>query len=237
MLIRVVDFETTGLEPPAAAVCEIGWCDVTREGFDWFAGKPSSFLCDPRRPMPAEVRAVHHISDAELLGQVTSEEGLARFAGQQPTPDYYCACNAPFEQKFFCPDGSKWLDTYRSAKHAYPENEAGFGNQTMRYWLGLELDPVLADPPHRAGPDAYVTAEVLAHMLNNGFDVEQLHAWSTQPLILKICNLKKYKGMPWSEVPRDYLDWILRQPPTDWDPDILHTARHYRGGGAQPTML
>src|ERR1700727_1277829 len=27
MLLRVIDFETTGM-PPDAALCEIGWCDV-----------------------------------------------------------------------------------------------------------------------------------------------------------------------------------------------------------------
>lgn len=27
-IVRVVDFETTGTEPPAAEVCEVGICDV-----------------------------------------------------------------------------------------------------------------------------------------------------------------------------------------------------------------
>jgi len=35
----------------------------------------------------------------------------------------------------------------------------------LRYWRNLVLDPALAMPPHRAGPDAYVTACLLAELL------------------------------------------------------------------------
>ena len=38
-------------------------------------------------------------------------------------------------------------------------------NQVLRYWLGLRLDADLAMPPHRAGPDAYVTAHLLLRMM------------------------------------------------------------------------
>ena len=41
-------------------------------------------------------------------------------------------------------------------------------NQVLRYWRGMRLDHARAMPPHRAGPDAWVTAHILA-------DLAQLH--------------------------------------------------------------
>ncbi|WP_080654916.1 3'-5' exonuclease [Bradyrhizobium japonicum] len=69
MLIRVLDFETTGM-PPDAAVCEVGWCDLrTYAGTTACEiGKPVGMLVDPNRAMPPEARAIHHISDADVFG-------------------------------------------------------------------------------------------------------------------------------------------------------------------------
>lgn len=67
MLIRVTDFETTGV-PPDAAVCEAGWSDVCGDDFGWTVGNPFSMLVDPGRPMPPEARAVHHLSDEDCVG-------------------------------------------------------------------------------------------------------------------------------------------------------------------------
>src|SRR5690606_17851459 len=45
-VIRVIDFETTGMEPPAEVV-EVGYCDLTQEvaGGPWSVGEPVSWLC------------------------------------------------------------------------------------------------------------------------------------------------------------------------------------------------
>ena len=68
-LIRVIDFETTGMEPPAQ-VCEVGRCDVLGDTCEpWSVLAPASILCSVDA-MPPEVRAVHHISLAE------TKEGL-----------------------------------------------------------------------------------------------------------------------------------------------------------------
>jgi len=53
---------------------------------------------------------------------------------------------------------------------------------------------------------------------------------SNNPQLLKTCKLKKHEGKPWSEVPKDYLNWIVnpRTPhPQPFDEDILHTAKYY----------
>src|SRR5262245_6698272 len=64
--IRIVDVETTGTEPPAE-VCEIGYCDLQRVDGQLVVQTPRSKLCGVKS-MPAEVRAVHHITLADVEG-------------------------------------------------------------------------------------------------------------------------------------------------------------------------
>lgn len=41
-----------------------------------------------------------------------------------------------------------------------------------------------------------------------------------------MCKFGKHKGTLWSQVPRDYLDWVVNK--SDFtDEDVLYTARHY----------
>ena len=61
-VIRVIDFETTGTEPPEAEVCEYAICDLTLETKTVAPWR--SWLCGVKAMRP-EVRAVHHISLAE----------------------------------------------------------------------------------------------------------------------------------------------------------------------------
>src|SRR5579862_8797310 len=172
--IRCIDFESTGL-PPDAAVCEIGWCDVvTGDGparIDWIV----SLLVDPGRPMPIEAMAVHHITDADVAGRHDATEIIRRLtlvandvipfgSGIGVRPDIFCAHNAKFERAFFDGDGKPWICTYKCALRVWPESPI-HSNQGLRYFLGLNLDPDLAMPPHRAGPDAYVTAHILQRLL------------------------------------------------------------------------
>lgn len=99
MLLRVIDFETTGL-PPDAAVCEVGWTDLTvRDDATISVGRPHFMLVQPNRPMPPEARAVHHISDADLVGAPAIETGFIKIGAG--AVDAFVAHNAQFEQQFF----------------------------------------------------------------------------------------------------------------------------------------
>ena len=91
----------------------------------------------------------------------------------------------------------------------------------MRYLLGLDLPDDLAMPPHRAGPDSYVTAHILAHMLKSE-RVRDLVAWTAEPRFLPRCPIGKHKGATWDAIPADYLQWIQRT--ADLDPDVKHAA-------------
>lgn len=222
VLFRSVDLETEDMDPPAG-VLEIGWTDLV---FDTETKRseiaaPRSLLFRNVEPMKPEVRAVHHINPdhvahlpictpADLLSVATDGE-----------PKFLVAANADFEKKWIsAPDGVRWVCTVKAAARLYPD-AASKSNRAIHYLLGLDLPDDLAMPPHRAGPDSYVTAHILATMLRT-VRVSELVSWEMQPLFLPTCPLGKHKGVPWPDVPFDYLQWIIRAP--DMKPEVVHAA-------------
>ena len=209
--IRVIDFETTGTEPPAE-VCEVGICDLHLEKREIDA--PTSWLCGVKA-MPPEVRAIHHISLAECADMPPFDGASLLPAGIAAV----AAHNAKFETLFFHPS-IPVICTYKSALRVWP-SAPGHSNGTLRYWLedqGL-ISPVRAatQPPHRAGPDAYVTAHVLTALFNAGATGREMVAWTKEPPLMPTCPIGKFRGMPWSEVEAGFLGWMLRQPTMEDD--------------------
>jgi hypothetical protein len=48
---------------------------------------------------------------------------------------------------------------------------------------------------------------------------------TNEPVLLPKVTFGKYRGQNWTDVPPDYLQWILRQQ--DMNEDVVHTARHH----------
>ena len=67
-IVRVIDLETTGNAPPAHAVIEIGWQDVSlgRDGRWALDGDGGAIFVNPGRPIPPVTQAVHHILDEQV---------------------------------------------------------------------------------------------------------------------------------------------------------------------------
>lgn len=229
MLFRVLDFETTGLpENEGSRVCEAGWCDVSHARDGWEIDGPYWQLCDPGCAIPPEVRALHHITDAELQGKPTFDEVKPILCAGPP--DYFVAHNSKFEQHFFTGAPTPWICTYRSALRLWPDAPS-HSNQVLRYFLGMELDE-RAMPPHRAAPDAFVTAHLLVACLRHGgATIGDMVRWSSGPPLLPRVNFGKHFGAKWEDVPTDYLDWIINK--SDMDNDIKANARHHIASARQ----
>ncbi len=154
--------------------------------------------------MTAFNRSIHHIDPARLEGLPVFD--MADWANPAALGDavYVVAHNAEFEQAWL-DFGLPWICTYKCALHAWPEF-ARHSNQALKYELGM---PDRADlhPPHRALPDAKVTAFILSKLLDE-HDVDQLVAWSAQPRRVDKLPFGKHKGMLITEAPADYLDWV-----------------------------
>ncbi|WP_262027629.1 exonuclease domain-containing protein [Microvirga sp. Mcv34] len=230
MLLRLVDFETTGT-PPDAAICEVGFRDVLFKDGEAKIDRGFGMLVNPGRPIPPEAMAVHHIRDHEVKFAPPVDRGFRLL--MDDTPDIFVAHNASFEREFFAGGSIPWICTLKAARRVWPE-APGHSNGVLRYWLdcdsAADFDDALAMPPHRAAPDAYVTAHILVELLKVA-TIEEMIAWTAEPSLLPKINFGKHRGKKWTEVPRDYLEWILRQ---EMDEDTKHTARHYLNGGEAP---
>ena len=115
--------------------------------------------------------------------------------------------------------------TYKCALRVWPEAPA-HNNQALRYWLHPEgVDSTVANMAHRAMPDAYVTAFILRELLKV-VRVEDLIAWTKEPVLLPRITFGRYRGRSWADVPKDYLVWIIER--SDLDEDVKCTAAHHR---------
>lgn len=211
-IIRVIDFETTGTEPPAE-VCEVGLCDYDIEART--IAPPRSWLCGVKA-MPPEVRAIHHISLAECEGKAPFDF-KAMYDGT--VPEAIAAHNSEFETKFF-EAHLPVICTYKSALRVWPDAPS-HSNGALRYWLEDQgkatPDAALTQPAHRAGPDAYVTAHILRALFEAGTTGKEMVAWTKEPRLLPKCPLGKFRGKHWSEVDAGFLGWMLRQPTMEAD--------------------
>jgi exodeoxyribonuclease X len=214
MIIRCIDFETTGIPTPEDkhAIVEIGWCDLTNEA----VSLPQSVLCDPGRPIPHEAMAVHHITDAEVKGAAGSTDVLGK-------PEYFAAHNADYERQFFSTD-VPFICTYKVALRIWPDAPQ-HNLQFLRYHLGLAAPAHVAMPPHRAAPDAYLCAVLMQAIINEDrCSLDDMVRWSSGHALLPRCPLFKHKGKKWADVPFEYLDWIVNKP-NDVPADVKANAR------------
>ncbi len=216
--VRVIDFETTGFEPPTAEVCQAGYADVDTDMRAVY--QYQEWLCGISGPMPPETRAVHHISAADC-------DGFQTFDNDTLDDDSvwgFAAHNAEFECKFFT-SHKPMICTYKAALRVWPDAPS-HSNGVLFYWLldqGL-IDPDLdlCQPFHRAGPDAYVTGWLLVALLNTGATGKDMVAWTKEPKLLPKCTIGKFRGSAWSDVEYGFLQWMMKQ--VDMDSDLKWNA-------------
>lgn len=226
-LFGVVDCETTGLDPEKDRVVEMAIVAyTTKERF----GERWSCMFDPGIPIPPEACAVHHITSDDVHGLPSYDPDLTG----APAAEVYVAHNAAFDKSFLRID-KPFLCTMRLAQKLWPDL-AWYGNQFLRYALNIKVSLHNDVPMHRALPDAIVTAHLLEKELQEVLStakcgiapptVEDLIAWTEKPILLSAVRFGKHKGLKWSEVPKDYLRWMLGSM-TDIDVDTAHTAKYY----------
>lgn len=218
----VVDSETTGVGADDKVVEVAGFlCEDDR-----IVKHYQSFV-NPGIPIPAVASAIHHITDEDVKDAPSIEEALLPFFDEEF--EFVVAHNAAFDKKFLDFGQAPWACTWKLATRVYPEAPS-HSNQVLRYWLRLPAPSIASVQfAHRALYDSEVTTYLFHNLLAKATSEEPLEGIlkvSNNPVLLKTCHLNKHKGKPWSEVPRDYLDWILHKS-SGWSEDILYTARYY----------
>lgn len=220
--IRVIDVETTGLDPESDSIVECAAVDILHDpDVNDLVTDRRTWLVDPGREIPPEASAIHHITDDDVRGKLKWNQVHGAIGSLQKC-DYYAAHNAKFDRDFTRLPG-QWICTRKVATRLYPHAPA-HSNQVLRYWLQLEVcDEAKGIMPHRALHDAFVTAALLVRLLHD-VDIEQAVAWSNEPCLLPRVPFGKHKGAEWSAVPKDYLRWCLGQ---DMDEDVKFTCTHW----------
>lgn len=243
MRIAVIDTETTGIDVKVEKIVELAG-----RAFDWEAENKLAAdqdwnphvvdftqITNPGKPIPPEAMAVHHITEADVLGRPSPADALLEMMQNLAWPSIMVAHNAEYDRGILREvndslDKMTWICTWRCAMHLYPD-APGHSNQVLRYWLDLDVGTLPPDLfPHRALYDVIVTWHLLLRMLET-HTVEQLVDLSTRPALLKKIRFGKHRGMEWANLPRDYLSWVARQG--DMDADSRHTAMHYLRGDSR----
>lgn len=240
---RSTDAETTGLPSddgtgPPSGVMQLGWCDYV---VGQPIGAPESVFVDCGIECTVEARAVHHITDEMIAGELTPTEASRILIDDDF--DFMCAHNVDHEKHYlgtgFKPGTEEmrpWLCSYKTAFRLWPD-APGHKLHELRYYLKLDdqqdFDPKLCEKPHRAPDDAYVGAHLTRRVLQEAetqkVDIDRLVKWSSGPALLVMCWMKKHKGKTWSQVARDdrkYLLWIYNESDIK-DRDIRATVKYW----------
>jgi len=221
-LFRIIDLETTAKEPPGEVV-ETGFCDARLHEREFEVERPVTALWRAERGIPPETRAVHHITDEMVRNRPLfdhCDQGL--LCGKA---DLLAAHKCDFEQQWIRTD-KPWICTHKASLRVFPDAPA-HSNQALRYWMEDQewmprLRPEDCSPPHRTGPDCWVTAHLLGVLLNYATIAEMVQ-WTLEPKLIPKINFGKHRGATWSELPYDYVEWIVTK--SELDDDTKWNAR------------
>ncbi len=224
-MIRIIDYETTGTNEQAdAEIIECGSYDLVDDAAIGHVTNPQTSLIRPRGPIPPEAKAVHHITEKDVAEAPELRDVIDDFLDGA---DICAAHNAKFEEHFTPRKDLKWICTYKCARIVWPDAPT-HTNQGLRYWLGIDDDPAfdagLSMPPHRALPDAYVTAFILRRLLQEK-TIDELLTISRYPALIKVMNFGKHKGVKFEDAPADYLEWIRDK--SDMNEDTKFSAKYW----------
>lgn len=211
VVLRSIDLEASGYEPPAEII-EVGYTDVVFDTESHVAevGEPVAKLYGVSTPLTAENMAVHHITNRMIEGLPLCTPG--DLADVVLGADFMVAHNWSFEGRWITPEilgATRPICTFKCGLRIYDEAVA-HSNQALRYHLDLDIDHYTSNPPHRAGPDSYVTAHILVRMLDEAL-VRDLVGWTMAPRYYATCPLKKHRGQRWEDIPGDYLHWMVHR--------------------------
>ena len=222
----VLDTETTSLNFKIAEVIEFGFVLKFKEEWGQF-----DELHQPSGPIDHEISAITNITDKMVAGKPSFADSLGDFdqiLETVGTPDetIIVAHNAFYDKNIFThgyPTSKvldhEWVCTMRMAKKLYGNDDTvkKFNLAYLRYRFDLDVPEDI--PAHRASSDAYVTAKLFEHLLDEaqaqgvfapGIDKrQQLFEWMNGPAVFDTMPMGKHKGKKLTEVPMEYWTWAL----------------------------
>jgi len=233
MRIAVIDTETTGLTTEDQ-VCELAIVQLIQfPTKTWALDHQDTFYTSLIKPtcfMTVGARSTHHITDEELAKKLTTHQMMAdEMLPFLDNIDAVAGHFLAFDKRMLIQSGvpeswfpKKEICTWRCAMHLWPELST-HKNQTLRYELELNVPTVEGMLPHRALPDALVTATLLQKMLEQKSLEELVQLTKEKPLLRKV-SFGKNMGRPWADMDLGFLNWVLSR---NFNEDVLFTAQHW----------
>ncbi|ESK41161.1 hypothetical protein P256_00150 [Acinetobacter nectaris CIP 110549] len=170
-------------------------------------------------PISYASMAVHHILESDLEQQPFYTE----FQLPKETT-YIIGHNIDYDIKAisYCGIDTKNIKpicTLALARAVWPDAEA-HNISALIYQIskGSSKARELLKGAHRADADIILTANILMHIIaHTGVNnIEELYKASEDARIPKMLNFGKHKGTAISDLPKDYVQWLLKQ--TELDP-------------------
>lgn len=162
--------------------------------------------------------AVHHILESDLINQPDYR------SFKLPTEtQYIIGHNIEYDMNAIARCGIdiqslKSICTLALARQVWKNLDA-YNMSALVYYVskGSEKARQMLKNAHRADADIILTANVLMHMLkelqvNN---MEELYQISEQALIPTTIHFGKHKGTALTDLPKDYVDWLLSKDDLD----------------------
>lgn len=219
-----LDCETTGLDTDNDEIIEIAVVKFSLEE----TGDSLDFLIDPKRPIPAESTAIHHITDDMVKGKPHIEDVLdevTALIGKYPIMGHNVGFDIRIiEAALRRHNHSKSImsntviDTLRLAR-LYGESPKN-SLEVLREHFNIPEEGA-----HRAMNDVVVNIKVFERLCHGFKTTKDLVNRLSRPITMKAFPFGKYRGMFFREIPIDYLHWASHQ---DFDEDLLHSINQER---------
>jgi len=198
MILRVLDTETSGLDPEVSNLLEVAFCDL-HEGTPVYEFQ--SMIWSGNK-IPALAKSIHHIQEEDVIDAMPLKALEHIIYSEDVIP---VAHNAEFDSKFLPGFSREWLCTLLLSKQAWPGLES-YTNQYLRYHLELNID---TKDTHSALPDVRVTVAILQELLKHFKGNTYFELLEIQEKSYEIMPFGKHKGENFSDIPSGYLKWVL----------------------------
>ena len=212
MKVLIFDTETTGIKDPA--MVEASWIELG-EGVTVSPASRWTQRYDPGKPIECGAMATHGIMDGDLIDKPESicfrlPEDTEYLIGHNIDFDYQVAlsCGPQPQPKRIC--------TLALSRSLWPEADS-HQLGAMLFMLDRFSARKLFPEFHRSETDTEVCRLVLLHILRmlSPDTWEDLWLESERARIPTVMPYGKHKGLPIKEVPKDYRQWLLKQPDVD----------------------
>ena len=225
-----LDTETTG-NGPDDRLCQIAFKPEN--------GPAISGLFNPGKSISIDAMVVHHITE-KMVADKPPFKGSDEYSQLQELlsdiDNVIVAHNAKFDMQMLDKEGISTQRVICTLKLARYLDKNGvipkYNLQYLRYFLKLEVDA----KAHDALGDILVLEALFSRLYAKFRENDKLKdsVWemihiSNNPVLIPRMPFGKHKGMQFSEVPRDYLEWLSG---TELDEDMAFTVRKHLGNAA-----